>query len=485
MLDIADISRRLREPCQLRIAEVHPSRGNSSRVMSQAPSRNVSGFLPAWNPTPSNRPRLSLFAFRGFESAHVGLLRRRISSHPVPSSSMNLEGLQRVLVLGGTGRVGTETIRALLRISSYPLSVTVAGRDDARGQKICRQLRAGSKQRSTPVTFAFSKVDINDDSILNEAVQAHDIVIHTAGPFQRKNEPDRVLRASMAAKVPYMDICDALDHSVVCKKLHDSASERGYRALISTGIYPGLSNLMASEAVRLLDGEHVDSLKLYYHTAGSGGIGATVLASTFLLLSEDAVAYDSQGQKVCHPSAGKPEVVDFKGAIGKRTTYMLNLPEVVSLHQFLLHGSKTELFAKFSTGPPVWNWLLQAMAKWTPRELLANREAMFAFSQFSMPFVRAVDLLSGARTGILAVADGPTSSVILAYEHESLARCVGEATAAFAVELLETTQEDRPSLITPGVHFPEELPLEVRKRVFENATLTANFFTTTTASNAT
>lgn len=387
---------------------------------------------------------------------------------------------QRVLVLGGTGRVGTETIKSLSRMTPVSLSISVAGRDTLKGQRICRMLTDNAqreRESDSSVEYHFKAVDITDERALFEAIRVHDLVIHTAGPFQRSSKPTRVLEAAMQANVPYMDVCDDLEHAKECKRLHEVASEKSYTALISTGIYPGMSNLMAVEATALMGSEPVKSLKIYYHTAGTGGIGATVLASTFLILSEDATCYDAGGKEQKLPAAGKPEVVDFGGKLGKVTTYLLNLPEVVSLHENLFNeGSGTEVFAKFSTGPPIWNWLLQAMAKRAPKSWLANRSAMLAFSKFSLPVVRAVDLLSGALTSIKIIADGPISSVVYSYEHNSLAECVGEATASFAVEFLKTRMDDNGTSLRSGVFYPEELSPEVRRNIMKNASVSTNVF---------
>lgn len=437
--------------------------------------------MGAFIPVASLRWHLWTGNTSGYHPSRLTSTRCACSEH-MPSTAIAITGKQeqRVLVLGGTGRVGTETIKALARITPVPLSVSVAGRDAGRAHKICRNLATLAQDRgpdASPVKYEFAKIDINDERSLADLIAVHDVVIHTAGPFQRKESPSRVLQVAMAANVPYMDVCDDLTHAKECKKLHEVARDKGYTALISTGIYPGLSNLMAAEASARLGNEQVDSLKIYYHTAGTGGIGATVLASTFLILSEDAICYDKLGQERRMPSAGDPEVVDFGGQLGKISTYLLNLPEVVSLHDNLFrNGPGTEVFAKFSTGPPVWNWLLQAMAKWTPKHWLANRSAMLALSQFSLPIVKAVDVLSGALTAIKVVAERPGSSVTYSFEHESLASCVGEATASFAFQLLKRNRDVSKSSIGSGVFYPEELGDDVRAEILKNATLSSNFF---------
>lgn len=380
----------------------------------------------------------------------------------------------RVLVLGGTGRVGGATLRALARTYPGAMELVVAGRNGVRGRRVADALGECAE---------FVELDIGDASALKRVVEGCDVVVHAAGPFQRRAAPGEVLKAAIGAGVAYVDICDDLGHATVCRALAEEAVAAGVPALVCTGIYPGLSNLMVAEAVDRLQGARAEVVRIAYHTAGTGGIGATVLASTFLILSERAVVFDADGRRVTRPPASDPEVVDFGGRIGKKTAYLLNLPEVTSLHECLLErtgGGVVE--AKFSTDPPIWNWLLQAMAKWTPTNWLANRPAMQAFAAFSLPVVRAVDFISGALTGIKVVvsgaanADGERETVTFSYEHESLEACVGEATAAFVIEMLRQLDADVDGTIRPGVHYPEELDADVRARICANATLTANAY---------
>lgn len=379
---------------------------------------------------------------------------------------------RRVLMLGGTGRVGLETVKALVHQSEQPLDITLGGRNVRYGEQICTKLSRETSRTRSDVAYKFEQVDIKQPSCMRDIIAQHDLVIHSAGPFQRCGDATGVLRAAMAENVSYMDVCDDVTHAQECKKLDESACLQNYTALICTGVYPGLSNLMAIKAVEELDCEHFDSLKLFYHTTGTGGIGATVLATTFLMLSDAAVCFDSSG-KVLRLPTSQPEVFDFSGGIGARTTYVLNFPEVTSLFENL-EAEGAEVCAKFCTGPPVWNWLLQRMAKWVPNEILRNSNAMRMFAKFSLPVVRAVDLISGARTGIVVLARVGDKCVKVCFEHERLATCVGEATAAFAVELMKRGEED--CEIQNGVLYPEQLMPSVRERVSRNATSSADLF---------
>lgn len=113
----------------------------------------------------------------------------------------------KLLILGGTGRVGSKAAEYLASQSKKPLEITLAGRNVARGQRICDALAARNKQRSD-VTFAVAKVDLANANELADAIRACDTVLHTAGPFQRRDEPGEVLSAALSIGRNYVDVCD-------------------------------------------------------------------------------------------------------------------------------------------------------------------------------------------------------------------------------------------------------------------------------------
>jgi hypothetical protein len=368
-------------------------------------------------------------------------------------------------------------VRSLVGLADFPLDIVIAGRNRARGEKIVTELaRNGSAHTQT--SFTFEPVDIDDEFALSRSISKCDLVIHAAGPFQRRSRVGEVLKAAIRASVNYMDVCDDLTHAKECKTLDQAASDAGVSAWISTGIYPGLSNLLAAELVSQKPESRPVGIKFSYYTAGTGGIGPTVLASTFLILSEDVITFNHRGEIELRPPASGLETVDFGGRIGQKHVYLLNLPEVSSIHDLLLRPTGGgEVLAKLSTDPPMWNWLLRATARVVPRSALQNRTAMQALSVLSLPVVRLVDRFSGARTGIRVDAQfcqcpsettPSTQSEHLTYskavyEHETLSGCVGDSTAAFALELLLGTDP------VPGVRYPEEISAAVRKSILANA----------------
>lgn len=235
---------------------------------------------------------------------------------------------------------------------------------------------------------------------------------------------------------------------------------------------------MAAQCVAANPNHEPKSIRFYYYTAGTGGIGSTVLASTFLLLSEDAQVFRGEsGRAELCPPASELETVDFGGRVGEKDVFLLNLPEVDSIHENLCGR---EVMAKFATGPPIWNWLLRATAQLVPRHILRNTRLMRSFSAFSLPVVRAVDILSGARTAIRVDVDfGADGSAEISrssradYEHISLQECVGASVAAFTMKMIEET--DTP----PGVWYPEEVAQvspSLAESILETSSLTADSF---------
>jgi hypothetical protein len=393
---------------------------------------------------------------------------------------------KQVLILGGTGRVGSAAALSLGSLAKGPLDVTLGGRNARRGEAIAADLNikfSATADTTCPVTFRFVTVDISSKESLDAALSSPtlDLVVHTAGPFQQRNNPADVLQAAIRARKDYMDVCDDSDHALACRSLSSDVMKAGIAAWICTGIYPGVSNLLAASCIKGSPTRHrATAVRFSYYTAGTGGIGATVLASTFLILSERATTFNARGQLVKQAPASGLERVDFGGRIGIKSVYLLNLPEVASVHEVLLAPTGGGIVhAKLSTDPPIWNWLLRVTASLVPSSILRNRAAMQALSAFSLPAVQMVDRISGARTGIRVDVDFEDgSSAVGLYEHETLRGCVGDSTAAFAAELLyaHASAPAETSTISPGVYYPEELGLDACMTILRKSAISADRF---------
>ncbi|CAN1267727.1 hypothetical protein LINPERPRIM_LOCUS12893 [Linum perenne] len=301
---------------------------------------------------------------------------------------------KKVLVLGGTGRVGGSTAIALSKLCPH-ISIAVAGRNREKGEAMVDKL--GKKNSS------FVEVDIDNVDSLEAAMNGVDLVVHAAGPFQQTNRCP-VLEMAIETKTAYVDVCDDTSYALRAKSFKDKAVAANVPAITTGGIYPGVSNLMAAELVR--------------------------------------VARSENNQE--------PE-------------RLRNLPEVHSAHEIL--GIPT-VSARFGTAPFFWNWGMEIMTNLLPQEVLKDRSKVQEMVQMFDPLVRAVDGFAGERVAMrvdLKCTDGRDTLGL--FSHKSLSVCVGTATAAFAVAVLEGSTK-------PGVWFPEEpegIALEAREMLLQRA----------------
>lgn len=385
------------------------------------------------------------------------------------------EAPKRVLVVGGSGRVGGAVVEQLVRLAqrrgvANKLLIDIGGRNQRRGDQTLQRL----EQRLHALTersILRNHVQLNwvQDDIpeLVSLLSQYDLVVHTAGPFQnRGRNAGRLLEACMLAGVNYQDVADDMHHAETCRVQHADAAQRaGITAWISTGIYPGISNLMAADLMsRLPDCSDEQrsacerGIEFSYFTAGSGGAGATILSATYLLLAEPVYTVRN-GVLQWRPAYSDPRRVDFGIECGgKRNTYLLNLPEVRSAHS--VYGVE-HAEARFGTAPALWNGLMWCMARFLPPAIL--RERMAGITIASLPFVRLVDWLVGARTAVRVDCwqrgERTRASYhdYFLYVHERLTDAVGECTAAFALARIFPEALGITAPFIPGVWYPEEV----------------------------
>jgi saccharopine dehydrogenase-like NADP-dependent oxidoreductase len=381
---------------------------------------------------------------------------RRVSHLTVVSDG------KKVVFVGGTGRVGSSAAAALLK-QEPGASIVLAGRSDA-------SFAAAVERHPSLRSAAFARCDSADPASLASAIQGADLVVHSAGPFQGGGDECAVLNAAIDAKVPYLDVCDDAEYAKKCKSRSPEAAAAGVPCVTTGGIYPGVSNLMAAEMIDQnrasiedaggeSDGE-VEYVLYNYFCAGSGGVGDTILATSYMLCGEDVVCWD-KGEKVVTRPATQRKVVDFGKKCGKREVFLYNLPEVASARE--VWGAET-VKARFGTSPGLWNGAMALMAGLVPKETLLNKETARTLATFTAPIVRAVDAIVGERTAIrvdVKLKDGALAGSI--YNHPKLSEAVGDATAAFVCAMLRGETD-------PGVWYPEEPgAVKDRSRVLEAA----------------
>ena len=394
----------------------------------------------------------------------------------------------KVLVLGGSGRVGGSAVNSLLKEGITDV-IDVGGRTLSTFEELKIRHEIITNKNSN-----FIKIDCFDINKLTPIIQNYDIIINTAGPFQGLNTSP-VLESALKEGKIYLDVCDDIGLSDYCRsdKLQKLAQENKGTAIISTGIWPGASSLLAKSLIddddKVGGAENVKDVKFSFFTAGSGGAGKTILTATFLLLGENVLIYN-KGNKEYKETATDLQTIDFGDTLGQREVARLNLIECQSCASHL----KSELQLKknndysgvniqtfFGTAPPFWNTLFSLMARIIPQKALQNRNWMEILAIISLPMVRLVDTVVGSANGIrvdVECHDG--SKWVALLNHKDLERAVGDAIAAFVVAIIDeknsdvnainatnatnaTNSNDDNSLpyggaVPYGVFFPEEFP---------------------------
>ncbi|CAM9708080.1 unnamed protein product, partial [Ectocarpus fasciculatus] len=227
----------------------------------------------------------------------------------------------RVIVVGGSGRVGGSTVRALRQLAGPGLELLVGGRSQRNFVKSVERWRTlpGGGEGYDYSDVKFVELDLGDAASLASALDGCDLVVHTAGPFQRKTRPEVVPAAVSTPLVPYVDVCDDARLAMVAKALNEKSQEAGVSATISAGIWPGIDQLMAVEACEMLGGaSEVESIDFSAYTAGTGNAGTTILSATFLILCEKVLGF-KDGNEIFHEPASGFKKVDFGQSIGEKT----------------------------------------------------------------------------------------------------------------------------------------------------------------------
>ncbi|MCO5552918.1 hypothetical protein L7F22_006437 [Adiantum nelumboides] len=379
---------------------------------------------------------------------------------PIFSAASAHQSNAKVLILGATGRVGGSTALALSRLCP-DIKLFLAGRNRTRGERLLTEINGNAE---------FIHADIDNLTSLEKAIDGKDIVVHAAGPFQRK-EHCNVLEVAISSKAAYVDVCDDQEYSLRTKRLHDKAKAAKVPAITTAGIYPGVSNVMAAELVRLAEANQGEPefLRFSYFTAGSGGAGPTILSTSFLLLGEEVLAYRRGEKLYLKPYSGRLDI-DFGKGVGRRSVYLLNLPEVSSAHEVL---GVPSVSARFGTEPMFWNWAMGAVASLAPPGFLKDRTKVEKLVKLSNPLVRAVDGLVGERVSMRVDYETTTGKKSVGlFTHKKLSVCVGVAVSAFVRAVLEGSTQ-------PGVWYPEEpegIAIEAREILLERAAEgTSNF----------
>jgi len=382
----------------------------------------------------------------------------------------------RIVLVGGTGRIGTAVAAHLLTIGGgeADIELVLAGRDASRGAAAIEEVRSEATQACGSISFA--ALDWRDGSALESVLHGAAAVVHTAGPYAGET-PD-VLSAAIRAEVPvYVDLSDPVEYLDAAAAMDPEARAAGTLALCAAGAFPGLSNVLAMECASRLGGRPIKDLDFAYFTAGLGGSGDVNLYITNDGFGDTvptfrAGAFDPQ----LTAGSGARRVSFFLDAdgpsadlVGERTVWNWPFPEGCTVARQL--GISGDSSVGMGTSPELWNVIMGLMVDVVPRHWWKSRDFSLGLARFSKPLVAVTDAFGG-ETHAMRVActaeDGSTCTAV--QSHKSFRRVVGQSCAEFTARLLAMrgvidlvgkegeqqprTQHEMPS---SGVFLPESL----------------------------
>lgn len=352
---------------------------------------------------------------------------------------------KRILIVGGSGKIGQAVVQDLADHTDAEL--ILAGRQRARGEAIAAQFG----KRADFVALDLDRASVDD---LRQRVAGMDLVLQCVGPF--RSRPPTLLQAAIAAGVNYVDVCDDRGGTQQRLQMDAAAKAAGVTALIDTGTFPGIDNVLVAEA--LARHPQADTLHLSFVCAGSGGGGFGVLQTTFLAVSRP-FEQRIEGRWQETPSYRGRRVVDFGPPLGRRPIYHFEVPEIWSLAQ--VFPQLQTITSRFGSIPELWNWATLGLAL-APVEYRQNTAFLDRSAEFMVPYVHKVDRwvgdALGIRIDIASRADNGGRETICFYA-PSTVKAVGWATGIAAAMVLHG-EIRAPGVLLPETHIPPQPYIE-------------------------
>ncbi len=339
-----------------------------------------------------------------------------------------------VLIIGGSGRIGRCVAADLLHHTD--VSITLTGRRSQAAFKLQPHQQ-------------YQSLQLADQVRVREVISSHDLVIHCAGPFRTRDF--NVLSQCIEQGTAYIDIADSPDYVGEALTFSDTAKAAGVTCIVSTGVFPGISNSMMRQGIEQLD--QADEVHLSYLVAGSGGAGVTVMRTTFIELQTPFEA-KVNGQWVKIQPYCDREILPFPEPYNQGAgVYWFNTVEALTLAKSF--PQLNSVITKFGSLPDVYNRLTGLMTL-LPTGWLKQRAMVEFLAQVSYAMTQVTDRFSGTgiamRLAITGKYQEQSATYLATACHPDTAAAAGYGTGSIAQLVLSG------DLSLPGV-WPVEQAL--------------------------
>lgn len=225
--------------------------------------------------------------------------------------------MSRILVLGGSGEMGSAAVGDLVERADHEITVGDIRLD-----------AAGALLRRLDAPQRVVRVDVEDPASLAAALADTDVVLNAT--YMRHNVP--VTDAAIAAGVHLVDLGSYYPETLAQLERHDAAVAAGCRIVPGCGVAPGLTNILARLGADQLD--TVETVRLYSYITHpmwtSPGIVITrfdASVGTSLILED--------GSLVERPSFSGDEAIAFPEPYGEQHVHLVPHPEPVTLPRYI------------------------------------------------------------------------------------------------------------------------------------------------------
>ena len=339
---------------------------------------------------------------------------------------------QRVLILGGRGRIGSSVAQDISKYTQA--NIVFIGRTTA-------------IETHQDTSLQYLALDLAETEKLREAISNTNLVVHCAGPFHYRDTT--VLQICIEQGVNYVDVSDHRSYTSKVLALQEQAAEKGITAVINTGIFPGISNSMVRQCVEKFDVP--EEIHLSYVVSSSGGAGVTVMRTTFLGLQNPFEALINGKWEKVKPYTGR-ETINFPQPYGKSGVYWFDMPETFTLPKAF--PTVKSVITKFGSVPDFYNHLTWIAANIFPKSWIQNPSGVEFLAQVSHFMTGVTDNLRGIgvaiRSEVRGIKNGETAVYCSTLVHENTSVAAGYGTGSIAQLLLEGR------LNKPGVYTIEE-----------------------------
>lgn len=214
---------------------------------------------------------------------------------------------EHIVVVGGYGQVGQSVSRLLAE--RFPGKVYAAGRKLIKAEQFSSATDGAVKPMLLDVSRLFHP----------EAMSRVRTVVMCLD-----QENTAFARQCLAHGIHYMDVTAEAGFMAAMEELHEEAAAAGATAVLSVGLVPGMSNLLAADAVAGMD--QVDSVDIALMLGMGEAHGRAAIEWTVENMAQDFwTGAGTQRRQVSSFTSGK--TFDFGEGIGRKTAYRFNFSD--------------------------------------------------------------------------------------------------------------------------------------------------------------